>query len=128
MTKRKLASVSAASLMTIAAVLMLATVQQADAQQRKSLRWTTSQVGTYGYSVAASMAKIAEQALGGEYTVTVQPYANPTVAMFEARMCALEGTPAARGTSSGSSARSLPASSSLARAASVLASLAAVPS
>ena len=81
MTKRKLACVSTASMMTIAAVLTLATVQQADAQQRKSLRWTTSQVGTYGYSVAASMAKIAEQALGGEYTVTVQPYANPTVAM-----------------------------------------------
>ena len=27
------------------------------------------------------MAKIVEQALGGEYTVTVQPYASPTVAM-----------------------------------------------
>jgi O-succinylhomoserine sulfhydrylase len=31
-------------------------------------------------------------------------YANPTVAMFEARMCALEGAPAARGTSSGMAA------------------------
>ena len=56
-------------------------MQPADAQQRKSLRWTTSQVGSYGYTVAASMAKIVEQALGGEYTVTVQPYATPTVAM-----------------------------------------------
>jgi uncharacterized protein len=53
----------------------------ADAQQRKSLRWTTSQVGSYGYTIAASMAKIVEQALGGEYTVTVQPYQSPTVAM-----------------------------------------------
>jgi TRAP transporter TAXI family solute receptor len=53
----------------------------ADAQQRKSLRWTTSQVGSYGYTIAASMAKMAEQALGGEYTVTVQPYTSPTVAM-----------------------------------------------
>ena len=51
------------------------------AQQRKSLRWTTSQVGSYGYTIAASMAKIVEQALGGEYTVTVQPYTSPTVAM-----------------------------------------------
>ena len=51
------------------------------AQQRKSLRWTTSQVGSYGYTIAASMAKIVEQALGGEYTVTVQPYQSPTVAM-----------------------------------------------
>jgi TRAP transporter TAXI family solute receptor len=54
---------------------------QADAQERKSLRWTTAQVGTYGYTVAASMAKVLEQALGGEYTVTVQPYQSPTVSM-----------------------------------------------
>jgi TRAP transporter TAXI family solute receptor len=53
----------------------------ATAQERKSLRWTTSQVGSYGYTIAASMAKIVEQALGGEYTVTVQPYTSPTVAM-----------------------------------------------
>lgn len=72
---------AAAVALTIGALLALCAAQPADAQQRKSLRWTTSQVGTYGYAVAASMAKIAEQALGGEYTVTVQPYANPTVAM-----------------------------------------------
>lgn len=76
--KSKWAVLSATSAV---AVLTLATAQPADAQQRKSLRWTTSQVGSYGYTVAAAMAKIAEQALGGEYTVTVQPYANPTVAM-----------------------------------------------
>jgi uncharacterized protein len=64
-----------------AALLTLATMPAADAQQRKSLRWTTSQVGSYGYTIAASMAKIVEQALGGEYTVTVQPYQSPTVAM-----------------------------------------------
>jgi uncharacterized protein len=78
MKKTKWAVLSAASAL---AVLTLATAQPADAQQRKSLRWTTSQVGSYGYTVAASMAKILEQALGGEYTVTVQPYATPTVAM-----------------------------------------------
>jgi len=49
--------------------------------QRKSLRWATSPVGSYGYMVAASMTKIVEEALGGEYTVTVQPYTSPTVAM-----------------------------------------------
>jgi TRAP transporter TAXI family solute receptor len=53
----------------------------AEAQQRKSLRWTTAQVGTYGYQIAAGTAKILEQALGGEYTVTVQPYASPVVSM-----------------------------------------------
>jgi len=59
----------------------VAALPPAEAQQRKSLRWTTSQVGSYGYTIAASMAKIVEQALGGEYTVTVQPYTSPTVAM-----------------------------------------------
>ena len=66
----------------VAAVLAAsAPTPPAEAQQRKSLRWTTSQVGSYGYTVAASMAKVLEQALGGEYTVTVQPYPSPTVAM-----------------------------------------------
>jgi TRAP transporter TAXI family solute receptor len=72
----QLTAVAAAS-----AVLTVAAIQTADAQARKSLRWTTSQVGSYGYTIAAAMAKIAEQALGGEYTVTVQPYTSPTVAM-----------------------------------------------
>ena len=64
-----------------AAALCFAATDPAGAQERKSLRWTTSQVGSYGYTIAASMAKIVEQALGGEYTVTVHPYASPTVAM-----------------------------------------------
>jgi hypothetical protein len=55
--------------------------QPADAQERKSIRWSTAQVGSYGYTIAASMAKVLEQALGGEYTVTVQPYQSPTVSM-----------------------------------------------
>jgi uncharacterized protein len=66
-----------------AAVLTVVAVQPADAQERKSIRWTTSQVGSYGYTIASSMAKVLEQALGGEYTVTVQPYTSPTVAMKE---------------------------------------------
>ena len=52
----------------------------ADAQQRKSLRWATSSVDSYGYKVAASMTKMVEEALGGEYTVTVQPYPQTTSA------------------------------------------------
>jgi uncharacterized protein len=75
-TKARTFTVAAA-----AVAAMVAALQPAEAQQRKSLRWTTSQVGSYGYTVAASMAKIVEQALGGEYTVTVQPYTSPTVAM-----------------------------------------------
>ncbi|HEX5998207.1 MAG TPA: TAXI family TRAP transporter solute-binding subunit [Hyphomicrobiaceae bacterium] len=66
----------------IAAILTLSVlVPTAEAQERKSLRWTTSKVGSYGYTVAASMAKVLEKALGGEYTVTVAPYNSPTVAM-----------------------------------------------
>ena len=45
-TKRAL--ITTASALTLAAAIGLASVQSADAQQRKSLRWTTSQVGSYG--------------------------------------------------------------------------------
>jgi uncharacterized protein len=62
------------------AVVALSALQPAEAQ-RKSLRWATSSVDSYGYKVAASMTKIVEDALGGEYTVTVQPYTSPTVGM-----------------------------------------------
>jgi TRAP transporter TAXI family solute receptor len=71
----------AACAAAVAALMAASAYQPAEAQQRKSIRWTTSQVGSYGYTIAASMAKIVEQALGGEYTVTVQPYQSPTVAM-----------------------------------------------
>ena len=62
-------------------VLALTTIPLANAQERKSLRWSTAQVGSYGYTIAASMAKVLEDSLGGEYTVTVQPYQSPTVSM-----------------------------------------------
>jgi uncharacterized protein len=78
MAARKRSNFLAASAI---AVLALTTVPLADAQERKSLRWSTAQVGSYGYTIAASMAKVLEEALGGEYTVTVQPYQSPTVSM-----------------------------------------------
>ena len=65
----------------VAAVFAFSAIDAAYAAERKSLRWATSQVGSYGYMVAASMTRIVEAALGGEYTVTVQPYASPTVSM-----------------------------------------------
>jgi O-succinylhomoserine sulfhydrylase len=50
-------------------------------------------------------AEQAEARFKGDETGYVYSrYANPTVSMFEARMCALEGAPAARGTSSGMAA------------------------
>ena len=53
----------------------------AHAQERNSIRWATSSVDSYGYKVAASMVKIAEEALEGKYTVTVNPYPSTTGAM-----------------------------------------------
>ncbi len=50
---------------TALALLLAASAQ---AQDRKSIRWATSSVDSYGYKVAAAMVKIAEEALGGEYT------------------------------------------------------------
>jgi TRAP transporter TAXI family solute receptor len=79
MSKTRARTFTVAAAAAVAAIV--AALPPAEAQQRKSLRWTTSQVGSYGYTIAASMAKIVEQALGGEYTVTVQPYTSPTVAM-----------------------------------------------
>jgi len=71
----------AAGALAVACAIAAIVPATAQAQDRKSLRWTTTQPGSYGYTIAAAMAKLAEQALGGEYTVTVHPYASPTVAM-----------------------------------------------
>lgn len=66
------------------AAFALAAVQPAEAQERKSIRWATSNVDSYGYKVAASMVKILEEALGKDYTVTVQPFPSTTGAMKSA--------------------------------------------
>jgi TRAP transporter TAXI family solute receptor len=78
MPKLNITLMATAAMLT--GVFALSAVNPAEAQ-RKSIRWTTSPVGSYGYAVAASMTKIVESALGGEYTVTVHPYPSPTVAM-----------------------------------------------
>ena len=49
----------------VAAVFAFTAIESANAQGRKSIRWATSSVDSYGYKVAASMVKIAEDALGG---------------------------------------------------------------
>ena len=69
------------SAMAVAAVFAVSAVEPAYAQERKSIRWATSSVDSYGYKVAASMVKIAEDALGGQYTITVNPYPSTTGAM-----------------------------------------------
>lgn len=69
-----------ASVATLIGVFAFSGFSPAEAQ-RKSIRWATSSVDSYGYKVAASMVKIIEQALGGEYTITVNPYPSTTGAM-----------------------------------------------
>ena len=64
-----------------AAVFAVAAMAPAHGQERKSIRWATSSVDSYGYQVAASMVKIVEEALGGQYTVTVNPYPSTTGSM-----------------------------------------------
>ena len=64
-----------------AAVFAFSAIDPAHAAERKSIRWATSSTGSYGYKVAAMMVKVLEEALGGEYTVTVNPYPSTTAAM-----------------------------------------------
>ena len=79
MSKLKLVTTAIGAV--VAAAVSVTAIHSATAQERKSLRWATTQPGSYGYGVAAQMTKMIEDALGGEYTVTVQPYQSPTVAM-----------------------------------------------
>jgi TRAP transporter TAXI family solute receptor len=71
----------AVSVLSLAAVLAVATIDPSYGQDRKSIRWATSSVDSYGYKVAAAMVKVVEEALGGQYTVTVNPYPSTTGAM-----------------------------------------------
>jgi hypothetical protein len=69
------------SVAALAAVFTFSTLVPAYAQQRKSIQWATSNTGSYGYKVASSMVRVLEEALGGQYTVTVNPYPSTTGAM-----------------------------------------------
>jgi len=68
-------------LVALAVVFALSAIDPAYSAERKSIRWATSSTGSYGYKVAAQMTKVLEEALGGEYTVTVNPYPSTTAAM-----------------------------------------------
>ncbi len=69
------------AVLSLAAVTAVGAISPSHAQERKSIRWATSSVDSYGYKVAAAMVKIVEEALGGQYTVTVNPYPSTTGAM-----------------------------------------------
>jgi uncharacterized protein len=81
MSKTRPGSSLLASLAVVAGVLAVTAGATAQAQDRKSIRWATSNTGSYGYKVAASMTRILEEALGGEYVITVNPYPSTTGAM-----------------------------------------------
>ncbi len=65
----------------LAGVILLTSVQSAVAENRKMLRWATGPVGSYGYSIATSIAKLTEQMFNGEYWVSVNPYPSTTLSM-----------------------------------------------
>jgi TRAP-type uncharacterized transport system substrate-binding protein len=75
--KRKHSLLVSAAVITGLIAMSAATPSQA---QRKSIRWATSSVDSYGYQVAASITKMIEDALAGEYTVVVNPYPQTTSA------------------------------------------------
>jgi TRAP-type uncharacterized transport system substrate-binding protein len=77
--KRKFNLTLMATAAALTGVFAMSAIKPAEAQ-RKSIRWATASVDTYGYKVAATMTKIVEEALGGEYTVTVNPYPQTTSA------------------------------------------------
>ena len=62
-------------------VIVLASAQSATAENRKMLRWATAPVGSYGYSIATSIAKLVEETFNGEYWMGVNPYPSTTLSM-----------------------------------------------
>ncbi len=81
MSKTRSGYVFSVLVVTLVAVFALLAINPANAQERKPMRIATAPVGSYGYQIAALLAKVIEGTFGGEYTVTVQPYTSPTVAM-----------------------------------------------
>jgi uncharacterized protein len=65
----------------LAGIMLLTSVQSAVAQNRKTLRWATSPVGSYGYAIATSITKLVEETLGSEYMMSVNPYPSTTLSM-----------------------------------------------
>ena len=73
MSKTRSGYVSSVLVVALVAVFAFSAINPANAQERKPLRWATSAVGSFAYGAAASMTKMIEEALGGEYTITVHP-------------------------------------------------------
>ncbi len=63
-----------------AVALALASIQPAEAQ-RTTIRFATSNVGSYGYAVGSVMSEVLQQNLGRDFAVVVQPYPSTSGAM-----------------------------------------------
>lgn len=61
------------------AALTLGPLQSAEA--RETLRFATSNVGSYGYAVGNVLSEVLQQNLGKDYAVVVQPYPSTSGAM-----------------------------------------------
>ena len=81
MLKTRMNHKAAVFIAALAAVFAFSAIDPAYAAERKSIRWATSSTGSYGYKVAAQMVRVLEEGLGGQYTVTVNPYPATTNAM-----------------------------------------------
>ena len=81
MLKTRMNHNAAVFIAALAAVFAFSAIDPAYAAERKSIRWATSSTGSYGYKVAAQMVRVLEEGLGGQYTVTVNPYPATTNAM-----------------------------------------------
>jgi uncharacterized protein len=53
-------------------------------EERVSIRWATSDVGSYGYAVASYMVDFLNRELPGNVVITVHPYTSTTAAMIAA--------------------------------------------
>lgn len=63
------------------ALAFFASGEEALAQRRVPLRFATSNVGSYGYSVGSILADVLSKELPSQYVVTVHPYPSTTAAM-----------------------------------------------
>jgi uncharacterized protein len=81
MSKTRSSCTFAAVVAILATLFAISAINPGYTAERKSIRWATSSTASYAYKVAAQMTKVLEDALGGEYTVTVNPYPSTTAAM-----------------------------------------------
>lgn len=71
------------SLLTLGATVAftLGAIAPVEAQQRQTLRFATSNVGSYGYAVGNVISDLLQKNLKGNYAVVVQPYPSTSGAM-----------------------------------------------